>query len=163
MWIEQNTKLKLITRSGIRADAVDEVVLKKMKEAGFSWLSFGVEGGNDKPARLYQSLDFITIHDYQQISDEDRHLHERLDKPLLIEEAGKKDERDGWFRQNMDDWFNMGAAGYMGWGFMPSVNDNGDGDEEVGIDRAIHGDYDVVTKIWRDRAEALGPVPPFRA
>lgn len=124
-------------------------------------LEFKVEGENDEPVRLYQNLDFITIHDYQGISDADRHLHHRLNKPLLIEEVGKKGERDGWFRQNMSDWFDMGASGYLGWGFMPSTEDNGDGDEDVGIDRAIHGDYDVVTQIWKDRAAGLPPVPPL--
>ncbi|MBN2121108.1 MAG: radical SAM protein [Candidatus Omnitrophica bacterium] len=33
---------------GIRADTVDTEVLLKMKEAGFRYLSFGVESGNDK-------------------------------------------------------------------------------------------------------------------
>jgi len=43
-----NKRINLMTRSGIRADATDEEVLWKMKEAGFKWLSFGVEGGNDR-------------------------------------------------------------------------------------------------------------------
>jgi len=43
-----NDKINLITRSGIRADATDEEVLVKMKEAGFKWLSFGVEAGNNR-------------------------------------------------------------------------------------------------------------------
>ncbi len=33
---------------GVRADRVDFEVMKKMREAGFKYLSFGVEGGNNK-------------------------------------------------------------------------------------------------------------------
>lgn len=33
---------------GVRADRVDYETLKKMKESGFKYLSFGVEGGNNK-------------------------------------------------------------------------------------------------------------------
>ncbi len=33
---------------GVRADRVDYETLKKMKQAGFKYLSFGVEGGNNK-------------------------------------------------------------------------------------------------------------------
>lgn len=33
---------------GVRADRVDYSVLKKMREAGFKYLSFGVEGGNNR-------------------------------------------------------------------------------------------------------------------
>jgi anaerobic magnesium-protoporphyrin IX monomethyl ester cyclase len=40
--------LNLATRSGLRADATDKEVLVRMKSVGFSAISFGVEGGNDK-------------------------------------------------------------------------------------------------------------------
>jgi anaerobic magnesium-protoporphyrin IX monomethyl ester cyclase len=40
--------LNLASRSGVRADKLDRQVLEKMKEAGFSAISIGVEGGNDK-------------------------------------------------------------------------------------------------------------------
>ncbi|MBU1625755.1 B12-binding domain-containing radical SAM protein [bacterium] len=43
-----NDKVHLITRSGIRADSTDEEVLSKMKDAGFKWISFGVEAGNNR-------------------------------------------------------------------------------------------------------------------
>jgi anaerobic magnesium-protoporphyrin IX monomethyl ester cyclase len=43
-----NDKVRLITRSGIRADATDEEALVKMKSAGFKWISFGVEAGNNR-------------------------------------------------------------------------------------------------------------------
>ena len=123
-------------------------------------IEFKNEGGNDEPRRLYERLDFLTVHDYDPISSEDRHLAVRLDKPLLIEEVGRKDGRAGFFRKNMDDWFHDGASGYLGWGFMPSAENNGDGDHDFGIDRALHGDYEEVTGLWKDRADGLPKVPP---
>jgi hypothetical protein len=123
-------------------------------------IEFKNEGGNDEPSRLYERLDFLTVHDYDQISSQDRHLAARLDKPLIVEEVGRKDGRAGFFRENMDFWFHNGAGGYLGWGFMPSAEDNGDGDQDFGIDRALHGDYDEVTQIWKDWAGRLPKVPP---
>lgn len=40
--------LNLLLGNGIRADGVDEELLRLMKEAGFSYVAFGVEGGNDR-------------------------------------------------------------------------------------------------------------------
>lgn len=40
--------LELNCNNGIRADRVNYGILKIMKEAGFAYLAFGVEGGNDK-------------------------------------------------------------------------------------------------------------------
>jgi len=42
------TELQLAVRSGLRADATDREVLQRMKQVGFSAISFGVEGGNDR-------------------------------------------------------------------------------------------------------------------
>jgi hypothetical protein len=118
------------------------------------------EGGNDEPARLYQNLDFITIHDYDPLCVTDRDLAKRLNKPFVIEEAGRPRQRANFFRENMSFWFANGASGYMGWGFMPSGFDNQDGDINVGIDRVLHGDYTEVTRIWKDWAAKFPPVPP---
>jgi hypothetical protein len=124
-------------------------------------IEFKNEGGNDKPAHLYEALDFLTIHDYDPISSEDRFLAGRLNKPLLIEEVGRVNERDSFFKESMNFWFNNGASGYLGWGFMPSVEDNGDGDKDFGIDRTLHGDYEKVTQVWKDWAAPLLPAPPL--
>ena len=40
--------LELNCNNGIRADRVNYEILKAMREAGFAYLAFGVEGGNDK-------------------------------------------------------------------------------------------------------------------
>lgn len=40
--------VQLECRNGVRADKVDHEILVRMKRAGFTWLAFGVEGGNDK-------------------------------------------------------------------------------------------------------------------
>lgn len=123
-------------------------------------IQFKNEAGNDKPARFYENLDFVTIHDYDTISVADLDLARRLNKPLVIEEAGRNGRRAEFFRENMSFWFHQGANGYMGWGFMPSGFDNQDGDINVGIDRVLHGDYTEVTQIWKNWAATFPPVPP---
>ncbi|MEK6935105.1 MAG: radical SAM protein [Nanoarchaeota archaeon] len=45
--IESGLKVT-IACDGVRADMVDQEVLTKMKQAGFKYVSFGVEGGNNK-------------------------------------------------------------------------------------------------------------------
>ena len=42
------TDLDLRCGNGVRADKVDRALLEKMKKAGFSYIAFGVEGGNNK-------------------------------------------------------------------------------------------------------------------
>jgi hypothetical protein len=121
---------------------------------------FKNEPGNDEPARFYENLDFVTIHDYDPVSLVDLDLARRLNKPLVIEETGRPGRRAGFFRENMAFWFDNGASGYMGWGFMPSDFDNQDGDVSVGIDRVLHGDYEEVTQLWIERAAIFPPVPP---
>lgn len=123
-------------------------------------IQFKNEAGNDEPARFYENLDFVTIHDYDTISVVDLELARRLNKPLVIEEAGRNGQRAGFFRENMAFWFNHGASGYLGWGFMPSGFDNQDGDINVGIDRVLHGDYAEVTRIWMEWAARFPPAPP---
>ncbi len=123
-------------------------------------VQFKNEVGNDEPARLYENLDFVTIHDYDPISAVDRDLARRLNKPFIIEEAGRPGQRANFFRENMRYWFDNGASGYMGWGFMPSGFDNQDGDVNVGIDRVLHGDYEEVTQLWQDWAAKFPPTPP---
>ena len=46
--IELKLGMRLQCPNGIRADRVDRELLALMKEAGFDWIAFGVEGGNDK-------------------------------------------------------------------------------------------------------------------
>lgn len=54
--------LRLSVPQGVRADKVDYESLKKMKEAGFWFLSFGVEAGNDrvlKRIKKHESIEAI--------------------------------------------------------------------------------------------------------
>ena len=44
----QMKELTLNLPNGVRADCIDRDLLRKMKEAGFRKIAFGVEGGNDK-------------------------------------------------------------------------------------------------------------------
>jgi len=48
--------------NGVRADTVDRDLLKRMKQAGFNHLDFGVEAGNDKILRrIKKGIDIATI------------------------------------------------------------------------------------------------------
>jgi len=38
--------------NGVRADRVDEALLRRMKEVGFHYIAFGVDGGNDRMLRI---------------------------------------------------------------------------------------------------------------
>ena len=45
--------------NGIRADKVDRKVLEKMKEAGFTYVSYGVEGGNNRILKIIKKGETI--------------------------------------------------------------------------------------------------------
>lgn len=47
--------------NGVRADAVDRNLLQRMKEAGFTQLSFGVEAGNNKVLRSIKKGETIEV------------------------------------------------------------------------------------------------------
>ena len=44
--------VELRCSNGIRADRVDEPLLRRMKEVGFNYIAFGVDGGNDRMLRI---------------------------------------------------------------------------------------------------------------
>ena len=46
--IERKIKIELVCDNGIRLDSVDEVMLRLMKRAGFSWVGVGIESGSAK-------------------------------------------------------------------------------------------------------------------
>ena len=128
--------------------------------------------------RLYgiPELDFITNHSYHgddrpetnleqeneaPSPEDDSDLVGPLGKPLLIEEAGFKPTEN---RQNRSAWVarelqllleQKQAGGYMPWGFMKGFN-NGDGDQELGLDDAFHGhDWQPLHSLLNDRARTL--------
>lgn len=128
--------------------------------------------------RLYgiPELDFITNHSYHgddrpetnldqeneaPSPEDDGDLVGPLGKPLLIEEAGFKPTEN---RRDRSDWVarelqllleQKQAGGYMPWGFMKGFN-NGDGDEELGLDDAFHGhDWQPLNSLLNARARTL--------
>jgi len=114
--------------------------------------------------RLYgtSDFDFLTVHCYNEQYDGklDPQFAQALNKPFIVEEAGFGKEKPGdrvdLTRRDMDRWFGLGARGYMQWGFMPIFGDNGDGDDDSGMDRKFHGDdYDGLFALYRDKAHAL--------
>jgi hypothetical protein len=122
-------------------------------------------------------LDFVTNHTYHGDDDnatnldqendansreDDSGLAQSLNKPLLIEEAGFKPTES---RRNRRDWYakelavlldERQASGYMPWGFMAG-SDNGDGDNDLGIDESVHReDWNDLRDLLRGRAFGWG-------
>ena len=121
--------------------------------------------------RLYSSplIDFITVHCYNdEYQNDDSALAAELRKPFIVEEAGygqgylqdRFGERPDKTREDMNRWFGLGARGYMPWGFMATGNDIGDGDGDSGFDRSLHGDWDALFNLYRDKANELAQVDP---
>ena len=121
--------------------------------------------------RLYSSplIDFITVHCYNdEFQHDDSGLAAELRKPFIVEEAGygqdylgdRFGERPDLTRADLNRWFNLGARGYMPWGFMATGNDIGDGDGDSGFDRALHGDWDALFSIYRAKADELAQADP---
>ncbi len=116
------------------------------------------------------AFDFITVHCYNnEYANDDSDLARTLHKPFIVEEAGygnrfleNHDEknRSVLTRQDMDRWFGLAARGYMPWGFMATSNDIGDGDADSGLDKTLHGDWDELFNLLRERANELAQVDP---
>ena len=114
--------------------------------------------------RLYESphLDFVTIHAYQGLNEEDDSpVARELGLPFIIEEAGfdapNGQDRSERVAADMNKWFGLGARGYLQWGFM-ATPDNGDGDRLSGMDRVFHSDWDNLVRLYRERGAALAQV-----
>jgi hypothetical protein len=119
----------------------------------------------DFARRLYGPLDIITLHFYLVPGDAERGrcdldlaLARELGKPAIVEEFGMRiddhPDRAALTRSEIDRWFTNGVTGFMQWGFMPLSQDNGDGDGDFGMDRALpgHRDYDQLAEVFRARA-----------
>ncbi|MDQ3250044.1 MAG: hypothetical protein M3Q45_12665, partial [Chloroflexota bacterium] len=116
--------------------------------------------------QLYDSpdLDFLTIHAYQgENQEDDSPLAHELNLPFIIEEAGfdapHDQDRSERVKEDMHKWFSLGARGYFQWGFM-ATQDNGDGDQRSGMDRAFHGDWDALFRVYQERAWLCAQVDP---
>lgn len=106
------------------------------------------------------SFDFLTVHCYNdERQNDDSDLARQLDKPLIVEEAGYGlsygRDRSPKMREDMAFWFERGARGYMPWGFMATQQDIGDGDRDSGLDRTLHGDWEPLFHLLRQRADDL--------
>ena len=134
----------------------------------------------DLQRQLYASpnLNFLTVHAYNRHMDsekpenddprrdqkihknDDSQLAREVGKPFIVEEAGidagKGTKRDAAIADDMRAWFDRGAQGYMQWGFMATDFNNGDGDENSGMDRGkFHDDWDELFRTYRDKANDL--------
>jgi hypothetical protein len=118
---------------------------------------------------LYTSpnIDFITIHSYKGSNDvgdqrvyDDAPLAIRLNKPFLVEEAGVDKrffgDRIPHYRDHMQEWFDLGASGYMPWGFNHD-HQIGDGDHFVGFDVGV-GDFHDLAALFREMVQRFTQV-----
>jgi hypothetical protein len=122
--------------------------------------------GPEQAERLYRdpNLGFLTVHVYPDKEDDEVRrapkeitFARRVGKPLIIEEIGfERPDRAKKTRAAMNRWFReMGAKGFMQWGFMATDHDNADGDREVGMDHVIHKDYGALEKVYQSQANNL--------
>lgn len=118
---------------------------------------------------LYTSpnIDFITIHSYKGGNDigdqrvyDDAPLAIRLHKPFLVEETGIDKrffgDRIPHYRGHMQEWFDLGAGGYLPWGFNHD-HQIGDGDHFVGFDIGV-GDFHDLAGLFREMAQRFTQV-----
>ena len=110
--------------------------------------------GKKYASRLYgmETIDFATMHSYQDKLRMDNVLGHNAEKgslelelarsewnvPLIIEEMGPvggKNRGGGgdWVRGALAEWFRLGAAGCMQWGFSAADSDIGVGDGDSGM------------------------------
>lgn len=120
------------------------------------WLSDG------EARDLYRrsTIDFLTLHDYNAahlFTDFERSVAADVGKPLILEEAGFE-SGDRAAAVDADIRFNVdtgGLRGYMQWGFMASLTDNGNGDRQFGMDRVFHSDWDALHAVYRAAADRI--------
>ncbi len=124
---------------------------------------------NPLEKRLYDPacFDFVTVHCYnEEYENDDSALAQSLNMPYIVEEAGFGNryggDRSGWVRRDMARWFDgdRPAGGYMQWGYMATQFDMGDGDDDSGMDRCLHGDWDALWRVYSERADALAGYRP---
>jgi hypothetical protein len=115
----------------------------------------------DAKATLYGSpyLDFVTFHAYEYEPgrrEDDRDVAVAVRKPFVVEEAGfMGNDRGERVRNDLNDFYGRGAAGYMPWGFN-AVRDTGDGDLVLGMERqGPFNDWDALVGVFRERAAIL--------
>ena len=122
--------------------------------------------------RLYSlpNLDFGTVHFYQSHpghtnSEEDRcrpdlEVLKSLNKPTIVEEFGAtagNNNRFEYTRDNLQEWFDLGAVGFMQWGLSITNSDINAGDNLHGLDNFSPNNRDLfqplfnLYKSWADR------------
>lgn len=114
----------------------------------FSW---------DQGIKFYSlpNINFLTTHNYSGGGDNNVDVAKAVNKPLIIEEAGFKMEdgdRAKLIENDLNKWFNKGAKGYMQWGFMATLYDNGDGDKAFGMDYVFHPDWNALFNVYKNFA-----------
>lgn len=152
--------------NAIRGWDANHLITTGMISTRHAWMA----GRPDLQDLLYGSpnINFITLHVYNGNEapydiEDDSPLAARYAKPFIIEEAAfdrqRYSNRPEKVRQDIMNWFERGASGYMQWGFQGTPIDIGDSDPNFGMAIAIHPDYNDLFAVYRQVAEALNEPP----
>ena len=117
------------------------------------WMEKGLEVYSDP------NIDFITIHSYDgSDGPQNRIIHSRLGKPLLLEECGWREalgNRIDNEKKTFQQYGDVGARGFMHWGYQAQDHDIGNGDNLFGIDSYHWNDYADFTALYASKSAEL--------
>jgi len=163
---DQQTPANIIPYARATAAAIKALDAYHMVTTGFLSVDHTQIGANSGVS-LYSdpNIDFITVHTY---SGEDHAINwnvaSRVAKPLVVEEYGwsaSAGDRVANTQAQVNKWYDTRlASGFMQWGYQAGPYDIGDGDNNLGMDRYAHPDYDSLFSIYQTRANALALNPP---
>ncbi len=105
------------------------------------------------------TMDVITLHEYNGTHAFDESWASReFSKPWIVEEAGfDTGGRAAAIDADIRYWIDgQGGRGYMQWGFTVITPDNGDGDNQFGMDHLAHaGDYGALFTEYQSTAARI--------
>jgi len=106
------------------------------------------------------NLDFISGHSYDGEDQFDNwSVYARVEKPFVLGEYGWSEgngSRVTNTQAQLAKWFDQRLAqGFLQWGYQVGAWDIGDGDNNFGVDRYAHSDYNEMVALYSSRAAAL--------
>ncbi|MCX7020522.1 MAG: discoidin domain-containing protein [bacterium] len=160
------TQANIIPFARAAAAAIKAIDPHHMVTTGFLSIDH-IQVGIDNGISLYSdpNIDFITVHTYNgQDPSANWNVASRVEKPLVVEEYGwsaSSGDRVANTQAQVNKWYDTRlVSGFMQWGYQAGTYDIGDGDNDVGMDRYAHPDYNQLFSVYLTRANALAVNPP---